>query len=133
MPKAKSCQRGRFPRALAKIGLNVIAHTSGPDAIRTPKFERARQFVLTDASPLLPMKFVSDTRFPAELQALAPQRHLIAVKVRRILGTERVSVLLRLYGGPVHEVMLTTTSCVRTAVEPVWVSVDYVNHIIYRL
>jgi len=116
-----------FIRVLAKIGLNVIAHTSGLETFRASNFDQARRFVLTGDDPL-PFDLKSRQRFPVALEKLSSKRHLIGIRVSRILGAEEISAIFRLYGGPVHKVVLAPRSRRITAAQPVWLSVDYATH-----
>jgi hypothetical protein len=87
--------------------------------------------VLTGVDPVL-FNLKSRQRFPATMEAYLSNRHLIGIKVSRILGAEEISAIFRLYGGPVHQVTLAPRLRRRTAVQQVWLTDDYATNKIRR-
>lgn len=120
-----------YCRVLAKIGLNVIAKTSGLTVIRQVAFDRAKRYVL-EGRPRLVTRYVGDEEIPTSLMALADTHHLIGIEVERCLGMEVVRAIFKFYGGPVQKIRLAARCNDTLGVTPVWLSVDYVNHRVER-
>ncbi len=120
-----------YCRVLAKIGLNIIAKTSGLGVVGQRHFDRARTYVL-HGKPRLLTRSGGEDRIPESLLALAQERHLIGIEVERRLGMEAIRAIFKLYGGPAHRIRLASICGGTIGVTSVWLSVDYVGHRVER-
>lgn len=114
-----------YARVLAKIGVNLVAHSFGEDYVRHHAFKAVKRAILTgDRPPQL-----IDNPTPTDLfHGVPADRHVAMVHFQKgRAGRFHVALSIRLYGGRTTWLLLADRAIRPPALEAILV-VDYTTH-----
>lgn len=123
-----SVNLGMADRAIAKIGINFLAYLKGSDYVRHPGFESVKQSILSD-EPHLPWTHTENQRI-VQLLGTPPASHhaLMIAASPDPRGMTMIVMVLKLYGGTVHQVRLAESVPHPGWTESQYFLINYVSH-----
>ena len=123
-----SVNLGMADRAIAKIGINFLAYLKGADYVRHPGFEIVKQSILLD-EPQLPWTHTEDQRITQLLGTPPASHHALMIAVSPDpRGMTMIVMVLKLYGGTVHQVRLAESAPHPGWSESKYFLINYASH-----
>jgi len=120
-------------RAVAKIAFNFLIFECSP-IVRDRAFAKIKRSILT-GTPKLPLSLKQDDSLSGNIFARPPENHHVVLLHPLDMGKGRSALIcmMLLYGTTLTSVTLAEKTSIRTLPNPVYYTIDYINHRINRL
>lgn len=123
-------------RALAKIGVNFLAHLFGADYIRLPDFDKIKSAIIT-GTPELPISSIPDEHkeLISDLFGNVPEQCHCAMLMGLINDDGTLDVLFnaKLYGSGAHKITIAEKTNLPYPLEPIYFLINYESNAIQAL